>query len=78
MKKAPKGTTRGVFVVDKEGKVLAAEAGVGHFISSNLDLFCILAQICAQSCSKPQTRVKTLSAIGCFVLSYLVHEESEG
>lgn len=27
MKKAPKGTTRGVFVVDKEGKVLAAEAG---------------------------------------------------
>ena len=29
MKKAPKGTTRGVFVVGKEGKVLAAEAGVG-------------------------------------------------
>ena len=28
MKKPPKGTTRGVFVVDKEGKVLAAEAGV--------------------------------------------------
>ena len=28
MKKAPKGTTRGVFVVDKEGKVLAAEPGV--------------------------------------------------
>lgn len=27
MKKAPKGTTRGVFVVNKEGKVLAAEAG---------------------------------------------------
>ena len=27
MKKAPKGTTRGVFVVDKAGKVLAAEAG---------------------------------------------------
>ena len=27
MKKAPKSTTRGVFVVDKEGKVLAAEAG---------------------------------------------------
>lgn len=27
MKKAPKGTTRGVFVVDKSGKVLAAEAG---------------------------------------------------
>lgn len=27
MKKAPKGTTRGVFVVDKEGKVLASEAG---------------------------------------------------
>lgn len=27
MKKPPKGTTRGVFVVDKEGKVLAAEAG---------------------------------------------------
>ncbi|MCJ1473059.1 hypothetical protein MMC13_001708 [Lambiella insularis] len=27
MKKAPSGTTRGVFVVDKEGKVLAAEAG---------------------------------------------------
>ncbi|KAI9696949.1 MAG: hypothetical protein M1836_004910 [Candelina mexicana] len=26
-KKAPKGTTRGVFVIDKEGKVLAAEAG---------------------------------------------------
>lgn len=26
-KKAPKGTTRGVFVVDKNGKVLAAEAG---------------------------------------------------
>jgi len=26
-KKAPKGTTRGVFVVDKEGKVLAAEPG---------------------------------------------------
>ncbi|KAK5127395.1 hypothetical protein LTR85_006734 [Meristemomyces frigidus] len=26
-KKAPKGTTRGVFVVDKSGKVLAAEAG---------------------------------------------------
>lgn len=26
-KKAPKGTTRGVFVVDKDGKVLAAEAG---------------------------------------------------
>jgi peroxiredoxin Q/BCP len=26
-KKAPKGTQRGVFVVDKEGKVLAAEAG---------------------------------------------------
>ena len=28
MKKAPKGTTRGVFVINKEGKVLAAEAGV--------------------------------------------------
>lgn len=28
MKKAPKGTTRGVFVVSKDGKVLAAEAGV--------------------------------------------------
>lgn len=27
MKKAPKGTTRGIFVVDKEGKVIAAEAG---------------------------------------------------
>lgn len=27
MKKAPRGTTRGVFVVDKTGKVLAAEAG---------------------------------------------------
>ena len=27
LKKAPKGTTRGVFVVDKAGKVLAAEAG---------------------------------------------------
>lgn len=27
MKKAPKGTTRGVFVVDKEGKVLATEPG---------------------------------------------------
>lgn len=27
MKKAPKGTTRGVFVVSKEGKVLAAQAG---------------------------------------------------
>ena len=27
MKKPPKGTTRGVFVVDKSGKVLAAEAG---------------------------------------------------
>jgi peroxiredoxin Q/BCP len=27
LKKAPKGTTRGVFVVDKNGKVLAAEAG---------------------------------------------------
>lgn len=27
MKKAPKGTTRGVFVVDKSGKVLAAEPG---------------------------------------------------
>lgn len=27
MKKAPSGTTRGVFVVDKEGKVLAAEPG---------------------------------------------------
>jgi len=27
MKKAPSGTTRGVFVVDKEGKVLAAESG---------------------------------------------------
>lgn len=27
MKKAPKGTTRGIFVVDKEGKVLAAESG---------------------------------------------------
>lgn len=26
-KKAPKGTTRGVFVVDKAGKVLAVEAG---------------------------------------------------
>ncbi|KAK4575161.1 thioredoxin peroxidase dot5 [Recurvomyces mirabilis] len=26
-KKAPKGTTRGVFVIDKSGKVLAAEAG---------------------------------------------------
>lgn len=26
-KKHPKGTTRGVFVVDKEGKVLAAEPG---------------------------------------------------
>ncbi|KAF4460108.1 peroxiredoxin Q BCP [Fusarium albosuccineum] len=26
-KKAPKGTTRGVFVIDKEGKVLVAEAG---------------------------------------------------
>ena len=26
-KKAPKGTTRGVFVVDKHGKVLAAEPG---------------------------------------------------
>ncbi|PVH91011.1 AhpC-TSA-domain-containing protein [Periconia macrospinosa] len=27
LKKAPKGTTRGVFVVDKKGKVLAAEPG---------------------------------------------------
>ncbi|KAF2740721.1 AhpC-TSA-domain-containing protein [Polyplosphaeria fusca] len=27
LKKGPKGTTRGVFVVDKAGKVLAAEAG---------------------------------------------------
>lgn len=27
LKKAPKGTTRGVFVVDKSGKVLAAEPG---------------------------------------------------
>ncbi|KAF1839125.1 AhpC-TSA-domain-containing protein, partial [Decorospora gaudefroyi] len=27
LKKSPKGTTRGVFVVDKEGKVLAAEPG---------------------------------------------------
>ncbi|KAK4680388.1 thioredoxin peroxidase dot5 [Podospora pseudoanserina] len=27
LKKAPKGTTRGVFVVDKAGKVLAAQAG---------------------------------------------------
>lgn len=27
LKKAPKGTTRGVFVIDKAGKVLAAEAG---------------------------------------------------
>jgi peroxiredoxin Q/BCP len=27
LKKAPKGTTRGVFVIDKEGKVLAAEPG---------------------------------------------------
>ena len=27
MKKAPKGTTRGVFAVDKEGKILASEAG---------------------------------------------------
>lgn len=27
LKKEPKGTTRGVFVVDKSGKVLAAEAG---------------------------------------------------
>ena len=27
MKKAPKGTTRGVFVVNKDGKVLAAEPG---------------------------------------------------
>ena len=26
-KKAPKGTTRGVFVVDKTGKVLAVEPG---------------------------------------------------
>lgn len=30
MKKAPKGTIRGVFIVDKDGKVLAAEAGVSH------------------------------------------------
>ena len=27
MKKAPKGTTRGVFVVDKRGKILASKAG---------------------------------------------------
>lgn len=27
LKKAPKGTTRGVFIVDKEGKVLASEPG---------------------------------------------------
>jgi thioredoxin-dependent peroxiredoxin len=27
LKKAPKGTTRGVFVIDKAGKVLAAEPG---------------------------------------------------
>jgi peroxiredoxin Q/BCP len=27
LKKAPKGTQRGVFVVDKSGKVLAAEPG---------------------------------------------------
>ena len=27
LKKAPKGTTRGVFVVDKDGKILASEAG---------------------------------------------------
>ncbi|KAH0544704.1 hypothetical protein FGG08_001209 [Glutinoglossum americanum] len=27
LKKSPKGTTRGVFVIDKEGKVLAAEPG---------------------------------------------------
>lgn len=28
MKKAPRGTTRGVFVVGKDGQVEAAEAGV--------------------------------------------------
>lgn len=27
LKKAPSGTTRGVFVIDKSGKVLAAQAG---------------------------------------------------
>lgn len=27
LKKAPKGTTRGVFVIDKAGKVLASEPG---------------------------------------------------
>lgn len=27
LKKAPKGTTRGVFVVNKDGKVLASEPG---------------------------------------------------
>ena len=27
LKKAPKGTTRGVFVIDKDGKILAAEPG---------------------------------------------------
>jgi peroxiredoxin Q/BCP len=27
LKKAPKGTTRGVFIIDKSGKVLAAESG---------------------------------------------------
>lgn len=27
MKKGPKGTTRGVFVVDKSGKVVASEPG---------------------------------------------------
>lgn len=30
MKKRPSGTTRGVFVVDKEGKVQAAAPGVGQ------------------------------------------------
>lgn len=35
LKKAPNGTTRGVFVIDKSGKILAAEAGspVGKWFS---------------------------------------------
>lgn len=41
LKKVPKGTTRGVFVVSKDGKVEAAEPGVRN-LSMLISVLCLL------------------------------------
>ena len=57
MKKAPKGTTRGVFVVSKEGKVLAAQPGVGKVLKA-----------CGRSTNRKQSPATTVDVVRKVVL----------